>query len=49
MAEAQKPQAVFVEGSLMRHVTTMSLTASIGLMAIFAVDLIDMVFISMLG
>jgi Na+-driven multidrug efflux pump len=27
----------------------MSLTASIGLMAIFAVDLVDMIFISMLG
>ena len=33
----------------MRHVSVGSLTASIGLMAIFAVDLIDLVFISMLG
>lgn len=40
---------VFLTGSLMRHVTSMSLTASIGLMAMFAVDFIDMVFISMLG
>ncbi|SMY09409.1 MATE family efflux transporter [Flavimaricola marinus] len=41
--------AKFTTGSLMGHVTAMSFTASIGLMAIFAVDLVDMVFISMLG
>ncbi len=41
-------QAKFVEGSLLRHITVMSLTASIGLMAIFAVDLMNMVFISWL-
>ena len=33
----------------MLHVTRMSLTTSIGLMAIFAVDFVDMIFISMLG
>jgi MATE family, multidrug efflux pump len=42
-------QAAFTQGSLFRHVTVMSLTASVGLMAIFAVDFIDMIFISMLG
>lgn len=42
-------QAKFLEGSLFRHVTVMSLTASIGLMAVFLVDFIDMVFIAMLG
>ena len=42
-------QAKFLHGSLMRHVTVMSSTASIGLVALFLVDLIDMVFISMLG
>lgn len=41
--------AVFLEGSLMRHVTRMSLTTSIGLMAMFAVDFVDMAFIAMLG
>jgi putative MATE family efflux protein len=41
--------AVFTDGSLMRHVSVMSFTASIGLMAMFAVDLVDMIFISMLG
>ncbi|MEL7087704.1 MAG: MATE family efflux transporter, partial [Planctomycetota bacterium] len=33
----------------MRHITVMALTSSVGLMAVFVVDLIDMVFISMLG
>ncbi len=42
-------QAKFLTGSLLRHVTVMSLTASIGLMAIFVVDLVDMIFISWLG
>ena len=42
-------QAKFVQGNLLRHITVMSLTASVGLMAIFAVDLVDMIFISMLG
>lgn len=41
--------ATFTQGSLMRHVTVMSLTASIGLMAIFIVDLVDIFFISLLG
>ena len=44
MAEAR-----FLTGSLFRHVTVMSLTASVGLMAIFLVDFVDMIFISMLG
>ena len=42
-------QAKFLEGSLLKHITVMSLTASVGLMAIFVVDLVDMIFISMLG
>ncbi|SEM08499.1 putative efflux protein, MATE family [Roseovarius azorensis] len=41
--------AHFTTGNLFRHVSVMSLTSSIGLMAIFAVDLLDIVFISMLG
>ncbi|WP_151718631.1 MATE family efflux transporter [Gemmobacter serpentinus] len=41
-------QAKFVEGNLFRHVTVMSLTASVGLMAIFIVDLINMIYISWL-
>lgn len=46
-APAEEPK--FIRGSLMRHVAVMSFTGSIGLMAIFAVDFVDMIFISMLG
>ncbi|MGA9252989.1 MAG: MATE family efflux transporter [Roseobacter sp.] len=46
MADAQ---AKFLTGNLFRHVSVMSLTSSVGLMAIFAVDFIDMIFIAMLG
>ena len=42
-------EAKFTRGSLMRHVSVQSFTSSVGLMAIFAVDFIDMIFISMLG
>ena len=42
-------QAKFLEGSLFRHISMMSLTASVGLMAVFVVDFVDMIFISMLG
>ena len=42
-------QAAFLTGSPLKHVTVMSLTASVGLIAIFAVDFIDMIFIGMLG
>ncbi|MEO0748957.1 MAG: MATE family efflux transporter [Pseudomonadota bacterium] len=46
---AQNSTATFTTGNVMRHVTVTSFTASIGLMAIYAVDLIDLIFISMLG
>ena len=49
MADQPEKKAVFLTGSLMGHVTRMSLTASIGLMAMFAVDFVDMAFIAMLG
>lgn len=42
-------RAKFVEGNLFRHVTVMSLTGSVGLMAVFLADLANMLFISMLG
>ncbi len=41
--------AKFVEGSLLKHIVVMSMTSSIGIMAIFAADLVDLIFISMLG
>lgn len=46
MADAQ---AKFLTGNLFRHVSVMALTSSIGLMAVFLVDFVDMIFISMLG
>ena len=42
-------RAKFLTGSLFRHVTVMSLTASVGLMSLFLVDFVDMLFIAMLG
>lgn len=42
-------QAKFLSGNLFRHIMVMSFTASLGLMAVFAVDFVDMIFISMLG
>ena len=41
--------AKFLTGVPMRHVAVMSATASIGLMAMFVVDFVDMIFILMLG
>ena len=40
--------AKFVTGNLFRHVAVMSLTSSVGLMAIFVVDLINLLYISWL-
>lgn len=45
MAEPAK----FLQGSLFRHIAVMSVTSSVGLMAVFAVDFVDMIFIAMLG
>ncbi len=39
----------FVEGSTMRHVVVMTATGSLGLMAIFVVDFLDLFYISLLG
>lgn len=43
------PPARFVTGSIMRHVCVMSLTGAIGLVAVFAVDLLNFFYISRLG
>ncbi|MEM8877689.1 MAG: MATE family efflux transporter [Pseudomonadota bacterium] len=40
---------VFTSGSTMRHVVVMTATASAGLMALFAVDLLNIFYISLLG
>ncbi|MEO0752876.1 MAG: MATE family efflux transporter, partial [Pseudomonadota bacterium] len=39
----------FTQGPIMRHVTVMSFTSSIGIMAIYLVDLLDIFFVSLLG
>ena len=41
--------AAFVSGSLMRHVAVMTGTGAIGLMAIFVVDLLSLLYVSWLG
>ena len=46
---ARGSERQFTDGSLMRHVAVMSLTSSVGIMAIYVVDLFDILFISMLG
>ena len=40
--------AIFLSGNLFRHVSVMSLTSAVGLMLIFLVDFINIIFISML-
>lgn len=48
-AAAKAPvQGKFVTGNLFRHIAVMSLTSSVGLMAIFVVDLINLLYISWL-
>lgn len=49
MPEAAAPGARFVEGSILRHVVVMSGTGSVGLMAIFVVDLLSLLYVSKLG
>ncbi len=47
--EAARPQAVFLTGSTMRHVVNMTVTGSIGLIAIFLVDFLSLLYISWMG
>ena len=42
-------EAKFLTGSTLRHVTVMALSSTVGLMAVFLVDFVDMIFIAMLG
>ncbi len=48
-ATRPRPRAVFTEGSILRHVLVMTLTGSIGLVAIFVVDFLSLLYISWLG
>jgi putative MATE family efflux protein len=47
--EPKTPRAIFIEGSTMRHVAVMTAAASIGLMSIFVVDLLSLLYVSRLG
>ena len=42
-------RAKFTTGRTMRHVITMTLTGSVGLVAVFAVDALNLFYISLLG
>ncbi|WP_133012032.1 MATE family efflux transporter [Marinomonas flavescens] len=42
-------QAKLTQGSTLKHVVMMSFTSALGLMCMFLVDLVDMLFLSMLG
>jgi putative MATE family efflux protein len=53
MTAARSPapttNAKFLSGSILRHVIVMTMTGAIGLMALFAVDLADLYFLSLLN
>ncbi len=44
---SDKPR--FVTGSTLRHVMVMTATSSVGLMAVFFVDVLNLLYISLLG
>ncbi len=48
-ANSTNAQAKFLHGSTMRHVVTMTATGSIGLIAVFVVDVLNLLYISQLG
>jgi putative MATE family efflux protein len=48
-SRVSKPLAVFTEGSTMRHVLVMTGAASVGLVSIFVVDLLSLLYVSRLG
>ncbi len=48
-APVERQRGIFTEGSIMRHVVVMTATGSIGLMAIFVVDFLTLLYISWLG
>ncbi len=43
-----RPRAVFTEGSILKHVLVMTATGSVGLVAIFVVDLLSLLYVSWL-
>ncbi len=49
MSGTESNKAVFTQGSTMRHVVVMTATGALGLLSIFAVDVINLFYISLLG
>ena len=49
MSSTASPQGKFVTGSTLKHVLNMTAAGSIGLIAVFAVDLLNLFYISLLG
>jgi len=51
VSASPRPQqrAVFTEGSTLRHVAVMTATGTVGLMAVFVVDLLSLFYVSLLG
>lgn len=48
-AVAVLPAAVFTQGSIVRHVVVMTGTSTVGIMAIFVVDLLSLLYVARLG
>ena len=48
-AGESRQTARFVTGSIMRHVIVMAMAGAVGLMTIFLVDLVNLLYISLLG
>ena len=42
-------QAHYTQGSIYKHIISMSAMSAVGLLAIFLVDLVDLYFLSLLG
>ena len=49
MSQTSPVQGKFVTGSTLKHVLNMTLSGSVGLIAVFAVDLLNLFYISLLG
>jgi len=47
--QSRQPPAVFTEGPILRHVLIMTATGSIGLVAIFVVDFLSLLYVSWLN
>jgi hypothetical protein len=49
MRPASTREARFLTGSIMHHVLIMTFTGALGLMSMFLVDLVDLLYLSLLG